>query len=420
MRLGIEHEFTITNPTGCCDARELLDTLPLGGRRLDPGDRHAVRCRWGGVVTADGKEGEIATPPLELSPGAVDAVVDVARAGRSALERALPPDHSCVGYSTHLNFETRDRDVVAVARLVTWRFAPAIMLLLDRSDSPGLLVRPRHGRLELGGEYADGDRLRVAVAFGAGIALVAQRARQDRRYARRLPGPLDMSVVRSPQRFGWYVDRRASGDDLYSAGRQTALRLRDGGCLSAGDLLARSWELARAELEHRIDAQVLTHVDATVSSERKLPVDPSPSDRRAAPAAEPAPWPTHLVDDWSVGDIGVTAVAATWHRVVFRARRGDEQRWLTVPGSMVDEFVRRLAAHDLDEWLRRQFSSRRLLPSLRRDDVVELGAGVGLVDRRGLPDTPMGRRLRRRRGRSSPPPNNVDSQGARVPERGPR
>ena len=52
-RMGIEHEFQLMDGATQLDARSLLGRLPIDGRRLDPGDPSAIRCSWGGVITAD-------------------------------------------------------------------------------------------------------------------------------------------------------------------------------------------------------------------------------------------------------------------------------------------------------------------------------------------------------------------------------
>ena len=51
-------------------------------------------------------------------------------------------------------------------------FAPSLMLLMDAPSSPGLLVRPRRGRLEFGGEFVTGNQLAAAVLLAAGGAIV--------------------------------------------------------------------------------------------------------------------------------------------------------------------------------------------------------------------------------------------------------
>ena len=68
MFAGVEREWRVVRRNGAAvDFRELVDRLPLDGRRLDPDDPHAHRCRWGGVVTADGREAEVATPPVPVA-----------------------------------------------------------------------------------------------------------------------------------------------------------------------------------------------------------------------------------------------------------------------------------------------------------------------------------------------------------------
>ena len=54
MIIGLEHEYEIHCGGRQRDARQVLSALDLTGRRLDPGDPHAVRLGWGGIITADG------------------------------------------------------------------------------------------------------------------------------------------------------------------------------------------------------------------------------------------------------------------------------------------------------------------------------------------------------------------------------
>ena len=107
-RIGIEHEFQVFDGERSVDARTVLPQLRIDGRRVDPGDRNASRCRWGGVITADGREAEIATPPVRLDPCAIDRVVDLADDGRRSLTAALGAGYTLRGYSTHLNVELPD------------------------------------------------------------------------------------------------------------------------------------------------------------------------------------------------------------------------------------------------------------------------------------------------------------------------
>lgn len=351
-RIGVEHEFQIFDAERSLDARVLLPTLDLDGGRWDPGDRHAVRCRWGGVITADGREAEIATPPVPLTAGATRRVEALTDAGRSALLAALSPDHCLRGYSTHLNVGIPDRRVVAVSRDVATRMAPAVMLLLDRRDSPGLIVRPRHGRLEIGGEFAAGLRLRRALVMACGAALLAHRARHDRSARARLPPRLRLRVVPSPQRYGLYVDRRAGGGDLYSAGRSFLFERERGGTISADDVLAETWQQARDVLAQILDEASLIEVDELIAGDEPLPASGDAELYRRPEQPPPAdPWPTPLAARWVRGQVTVATVAATWHKVVLRVDAGGRTRWLTVPGDEIDGLIGRLTRGELDAWL---------------------------------------------------------------------
>jgi hypothetical protein len=264
---GVEHEFTVLDAgSAVVDFRRLIHTLPVPGRRLDPVDGNAYRCRWGGVITADGREAEIATPPIELGPGFASAVVESAARGRAVLESILPVGLTVHGYSTHLNVSVADKRVVRAARRFSARFAPALMLVMDRCTSPGLLVRPRRGRLELGGEFLGGTGLRAAVVMATGCALACAG-----RGPRRVPPPLSVRLEPTIERFGLYVDRGAFGSDLYRSGRSTVLRTGSGRTRTAQQHLEECWTVARSAGSDVFDPTDLAIVDEMVTGRRPLP-----------------------------------------------------------------------------------------------------------------------------------------------------
>lgn len=266
-RAGVEHEFSVRGPDGPVDFRTVVDALDLGVR-ADPTDPHAQRCPWGGVVTADGAEAEVATPPVDISPGAAAQVVALARKGRSVLEEALGDGYALEGYSTHLNISAPRRGDRILARRFATVFAPSLMLLLDRPHSPGLLVRPRPGRLELGGEFADGTHLQVALTFAIGAVLAATH--MGRRGSRELMVEVDLREA--VQRYGYYVDRRAVGCDLYELGRSAPLTVAGSGARrSAGDHLDLTWGVARGALAGLVGDDDLSAVDAVVGGSTPLP-----------------------------------------------------------------------------------------------------------------------------------------------------
>ena len=94
-------------------------------------------------------------PPVLVQPGFSIEVVERATHARAHLAGLLS-HRQLHGYSTHISVSVPTRIVDAVACEFISLFTPAMMLLMDRSDSPGLLVRPRPGRLELGGMLETG------------------------------------------------------------------------------------------------------------------------------------------------------------------------------------------------------------------------------------------------------------------------
>ncbi|WP_153506096.1 hypothetical protein [Cumulibacter manganitolerans] len=348
--VGVEQEFRLVDRMGTVDARELWPRLPLDGRRLDPGDPNAVRCRWGGVLTTDGAEAELATPPVTISPQGIARTVGLAQSGRTALETALPNGTRAEGYSTHLNIEVDDRRVIAVARRVARTVAPVVMLLLDGAASPGLLVRPRYRRLELGGEYQTGPRLGGTLALATAAALAIEGS--GRRRLRSMP-ELDVRLQSSPQRFGWYVDRRAFGGDLYATGRSTRLTRVSGGTLSAQELLENTWGALRATASGLAPPPTIALLDAVVGGELPLPIElsgrPDPCD--AGPSCVPESRVADVLTTRRRGPVSLTPVAATWHSVAWRAEYRGRSRWVIVPAKRVPQFADALDAGRLDRWL---------------------------------------------------------------------
>lgn len=272
LRMGVEHEYVVRDGTQVLDFRAVVSTLQLGVR-ADPTDPHAQRCSWGGVVTADGREAEVATPPVTVQPGAPAQVAALAEVGHTSLAAALGSRVTLEGYSTHLNVSASPRGDRSLARRFATVFAPSLMLLLDHTGSPGLLVRPRPGRLELGGDHAAGLDLEVALTFALGGALACRPFAWQR--ARRLS--VEVTLEAAVERYGWYVDRRAFGADLYGLGRETPLRRTHPGgkissaTVSAGQHLDDTWRVARASLAGRLAEDELAKVDAVVGGSAPLP-----------------------------------------------------------------------------------------------------------------------------------------------------
>lgn len=331
---GVEREYQIHGEGAPVDARVLWPTLQGLGTGLDPGDARARRGSWGGVVTADGWEAEVATPPLSLTSSSTQEVLNYAAAGERHLRRCLPADHLLRGYSTHINVEVDDRLVTDVARLIADRMAVALMLALDRPTSPGLLVRPRYQRLEIGGEFAAGRQLRAAVCLAVAVTLLAERAVHDRSVRQRLPPRMSARATPARERFGWYVDRNAYGSDLYAEGRNAVLH-RGRSSISAGNLVDDIWVEARPYGQTVLAAEEIRLVDQFIDGTNPMPLDepvdddgatdPVRSDRSYAPR--------------TFNGIRVTISAATWWRAILEVRSAGRVRWLTVPGRALDAIL---------------------------------------------------------------------------------
>jgi len=265
-RMGVEHEYEVRLHGRPIDFRQLLPHLLAGHVRADPADALATRLPWG-VVTADGLEAEIATAPVSIEPGFVCRAVEATETGWSALRAACPTDHELIGFSTHISVSWQPRRDDRLARTWARIFAPVMMMLLDRPTSPGLLVRPRPGRLELCGEYCTGDQLAAAIGFA--VASVRTVERTSRRTLRQWF--VDMSLEPAKDRYGWYVDRAAFGTDLYSLGRRAPLNRR-GGVVSAGQHFDEMIELVGEDLTRIGDADDVRALEHVTSGGVLLPL----------------------------------------------------------------------------------------------------------------------------------------------------
>jgi hypothetical protein len=266
--VGVEHEFIVRDDRGHpVDFREVLPGLVFDGVSADPSDPNAVRCAWGGVVTADGPEAEIATPPVPIGEGFVADVVAAAELGRGALAASLPVSWSLEGFSTHVNVTFRNRRVDhRHAELLARSVGPAVMLLMDRADSPGLLVRPRPGRMEFCGEYVVGEELAAVVAFvGAAVTGLDEGVLSPKLLDRLA---IDLRLEPACERFGWYVDRCSVGFDLGERGPASELVRRDGACVTGHAHVRELWAVVRPALAARVSPEDLAAMDRAAHEPR--------------------------------------------------------------------------------------------------------------------------------------------------------
>ena len=412
--LGLELEFSVRRQGNRIHFGSLIHRLALDGAALDPGDPNAYRCAWGGVITADGAEAEIAVPPVHTRPGFTGELQAWAETGKAELCRALPQGFALAGYSAHFSaaMPTRLNDPVCLQYAET--FAADLMLLMDRADSPGLLIRPRPGRTELCGEFVEGEPLPAVAAFVAGSARACAAAVRSRSARAALPPRLDVRLARAVHRYGWYVDRHAFGTDLHAASREALLPRASGGTISAQSHLELAWLAAREALAEDAAATDMQATDAMVAgslplpAERGQPRDParSRSDHstrfchddhgfRAAPAPR--------LDTRVRPGFTLRPAAVTWDFAVFEARGPARAAYVCVPRASLPGFVGRLEDGALDAAIAGYLAlpARRTVLSAHRQT-----GRLGVYDRMGRPadllaperDPQSGRRESRGRG----------------------
>jgi Bacterial Ig-like domain (group 3)/IPT/TIG domain len=390
--LGLELEFSVRSARGSrVHFGSLIHRLALDGTALDPGDPNAYRCSWGGVITSDGAEAEIATPPVRTRPGFTARLQGWAQTGEGELRRAVPRGIGLNGYSAHFSAAMPAKLNDRVCRLYAETFAVDLMMLMDRSESPGLLVRPRPGRTELCGEFIEHEPLAAAAAFVAGSTRACAAAVRRQSGRATLPPGLDVRLAPAVHRYGWYVDREAFGTDLHAAGRRVLLPRAAGGTISAQSHLELAWAAAQQALAEDAAASDLQAAEAMVTGSLPLPAeqgrpDDAPGDQRDGdirfgPGGAAVPGAPPLCAHVRPG-FTLRPVAATWDFTVFEATGPARSAYACIPRDSLPPFAAALEDGVLDEAIAAYLalpSRRRVLSASRQT------ARPGLYDQLGAP-----------------------------------
>lgn len=358
--LGLELEFMARSREGSrIHFGSLIHRLALDGSALDPGDPNAYRCSWGGVITSDGAEAEIATPPVRTRPGFTAELQYWAERGRAALCGAMPPGVELSGYSAHFSAAIPTSLNDRVCRLYAETFAVDLMLLMNRDDSPGLLVRPRPGRAELCGEFTGSPALTAAAAFVAGSTRACAASIRRRGARTMLPPGLAVQLAPAVHRYGWYVDRRAFGPDLHGAGRQTLLPLATGKTISAQSHLELAWAAARQALADDAAAADTLAAEAMVAGTLPLPAEQSQQEppafsqqagSRLTPRRHDHPGaPEPCLGVRVRPGFTIHPVVTTWDFTVFEASSPARRAYACVPRASLPGFASRLDDGSLDD-----------------------------------------------------------------------
>jgi hypothetical protein len=345
--VGVEREYRVLDEAlQPIDFRKLVLRLGLPGGDLDPGDPNAHHLPSGLLLTADGPEAEIATPPVPLVPGCTQLVSRWAEQGEDALVGVLPPGTGIEGFSTHLNVSVGG-DIIASAELFARRFALGMQLLLDQRDSPGLLVRPRPGRLEVGGDFASGEQLRVALTFAAGATLCCADAVRNRSTTGLPPEPRGR-IAAARDRPGWFIGRATFARDLYDTGRDASVRSGPG-TTRAGEHLTEEWKVARLSLAEVLDEEELALVDDVVARRRPIPIEAVSPPDATVPGQLDSPF-ANLVARERAG-MRVQVEAMSWAAIAFRVQSSQVTNYVVVPRRWLRSFLQRLDEGALDDAL---------------------------------------------------------------------
>jgi len=351
--LGLEHEYSLLESGRPSDFRNLIHNLHIPGVRLDPGDLNAYRCPSGLVLTCDDAEAEIASPPVRLRPGFTRLISGWAAVGRSTLAGALPRGFEVRGFSTHLSAALPDALQEGVCREYGQRFGAATMLFLESAGSHGIYLRPRPGRLELCGEYAEGPRLGAAAALFAGGVIACAKA-CEAHSDDALPPALAIRARPATGRYGHFFGRRAAfGFDLYQQARRAALPLEAGGTLNAQDHVQMAWRAARASLGDIARPSDLVAADRIVSGTLPLGVEAGASQPQDASGeiSPSSPIFGGVARPRSRPGLDISTVIATWPFTVFAFSGRGRTAYACIPRTSLATFLRRLDTERLDSLL---------------------------------------------------------------------
>ncbi len=328
-----------------------------------------------------------------------------------------------------------------VCRLYAETFAADLMLLMDRTDSPGLLVRPRPGRTELCGEFIENEPLAAAAAFVAGStrACAAAVRRPSGRAA--LPPRLDVRLARAVHRYGWYVDRGAFGTDLHAASRRALLPRASGGTICAQSHLELAWAAARQALAEDAAASDLQAAEAMVTGSLPLPAeqgqpDDAPGGQPGGDVRFPSRWHGTVPDTPRLcahvrPGFTLRPVAATWDFTVFEARGPARRAYACIPRDSLPGFIAALEQGALDDAIAAYLaltSRRRVLSApeqTRRPGLYDqMGAPAGLLAPERDPQTghqesgePGAKRTLARPGKRNRQEQEAPRKDRRLPER---
>lgn len=258
ITLGVEQEFDLFGRRGQADFRALFRHALRGHRSIPFRNCDSAAILDAGYMLAcDGREAEFATAPVGLSgDGPLRLAGEVTRCRNHMFGMLRGSDVRIVkGYSTHISVSVprgREREI---AEAFAGKVGPALILLTESRHSPGLLLRTRRGRLEIGSEYIDDERqLAAAIVFlGGAVHAYLYHAGAWERLPRLKLEHWEEANIRP----GIYLPRDAYGDSMHELARTARLQTEDGAIVTAGELLGTLAALSVRELRGVVNSRAL-------------------------------------------------------------------------------------------------------------------------------------------------------------------
>ena len=383
--LGVEHEYQLDPVHGPIDFRQLIHTLDIEGARLDPGDVHAYRLRFGAVLTADGVTAEVATPPVPLTANCADTLIDLQQAGLRELERVLPADTPIFGYSTHISVSVPDELNDKLCALYARTFGPALIFQFHSIQTEGIYIRPRPGRIEFCGNYLSDDRLRSAVTFaGASVEACLASLRGAPSALAALPDYLELVIEADPIRYGLHLSANSFTAGAGSRDQDLLLHSSDGTTTTLGESLQRSWQAVQPFLPPPPPTSEASHTEHPTRPASDLESPGSPGG--AAVASRPT---TANLGQNAVAAYGaildrverprysVSAAVAVWDFTVFQVSAPARSAYVAVPRTELPSFWAELKEGDHDAQIEAFLETEAGSHVLRTNDQTH---GFGLWD----------------------------------------
>jgi len=276
--IGLEHEYVVRLRGREIDFAPLVAWVTDGEEPLHSAGATTARLPPGSVVTADETEAEIALAPIPTRPGFTAHLDRRAQAAgtwlRERLCGILGLDTTLEGVSTHISVSLPGEYVTPIAEAFPSTFAPALVLLMDRQDSAGVLTRPHPDRLEVCGDFVAGPQLRAAAVFALGSVLMSVRAYEGGTLSS-LPA-LRLAVRRLVPSGSRACSHWTKGAGLRREGRATPVVGSDGRTKTAQQHLEAAWAAIRPALDAHVDRDELALVDRIVGGEGPLPMESAP------------------------------------------------------------------------------------------------------------------------------------------------